>query len=585
MFIIYAFFPLILVYVAIVLKPFILSSDIVSSLFGQSFNHNSFQTPLISLKNGTVTGKYLQGFNQDLYLGIPFAEPPIGSLRFLPPQPYGSSWTGIKQFKEYGYACHATIGSDSLNLPQSEDCLTLNVVKPHGNNRNQSLPVAIWIHGGGFTDGSATRPAYNLSYIVQNSEAINVPFIGVSLNYRLNGFGFINSNEIAARGYTNLGLRDQIQAIKWVHENIAAFGGDPNHLVLWGESAGGISVGKLLSSTHLGDYIKGGILQSGNHVFPNIKKGVTEEHQNDFKKLVAHFKCEDPEDQIQCLQEVDERKLKHVFHPDNGILDKGFKYPYVDNDIIERSSFEILESGSDFLKVPLLIGTTTDEGTVFVNTSIDTFDLARSDLLSTFSSLNNVVATKLLELYPVGNLENSAPNDPTYNRTRIVYPASFGSRFPSLSCLHGDLKFLAGARITSRKYSEQGVPVFKYRHNIPSLKTSDTPFLGTTHYQEVVYVFDNKQHPTNSSDGTNVLSVPDARIIAETMSKLWASFITDLDPNLDQSLLPFDTPFWPEYKNGTKNLVFDLKGFHLETDDAREVQYEYIETILEYLDV
>lgn len=574
-----------MIYVGIVLERIIVSYDITSTIFAHFNNNNQIiQTPLISLKNGTIIGKHLQHFKQDIYLGLPFAEPPIGSLRFLPPQPYRSSWLGVKQFEEYGYACHATLGTDSSNLPQSEDCLTLNVVKPHGYDVNQSLPVAIWIHGGGFTDGSATRPAYNLSYIVENSEKIRKPFIGVSINYRLNGFGFINSKEIMEKGYTNLGLRDQIQAIKWVHENIASFGGDPNHLILWGESAGGISVGKLLMSGNLGDYIKGGILQSGNHIFPNIKKGVTDQHQNDFDKLMACFKCDgNSVDKIQCLQNIDEEKIKQVFHPDNGVLEKGFKYPYVDGDIIEKSSFDILESGTGFLKVPLLIGTTTDEGTVFVDSSIDNSDHAYSDLISTFSSLTSEVATKMLELYPIGISENSLPNDPTYNSTPIVYPASFGSFFPTLSCLHGDLKFIIGSKITAQKYSDLGVPVYKYRHNIPSLEASEKTFLGVTHYQEVVYVFDNKHQTTDLSDGTNIL--PGSDYIAETISKLWVSFISDLNPNVDQSFLPFKTPVWQQYSDGQNNLVFDLKGFHLEHDDTRVKHYDYIKSIVNYLDV
>jgi triacylglycerol lipase len=118
----------------------------------------------------------------------------------------------------------------------------LNVIKPSGLT-GEALSVAVWIHGGGFFEGGNADPCYNLSYIVQESSKMNTPFIGVSINYRLQAWGFIFGKEIAEEGSTNLSIRDQRLALHWVQENIAACGGDPSKVTIWGESAGGFSVG------------------------------------------------------------------------------------------------------------------------------------------------------------------------------------------------------------------------------------------------------------------------------------------------------------------------------------------------------
>lgn len=577
--------PSIVVIGIMLLKSLAFAGSLATSIIAAPIiNSTSNQSTLVSTQNGTIQGKYLEGFNQDAYLGVPFAQPPLGNLRFLPPQPYNSTWDDVKTFDQYGYACYATWGTDTANLEHSEDCLTLNIVKPHGYE-NQSLPVGIWIHGGGFQDGSSTRKAYNLSYIVDNSVAIGKPFIGVSINYRLNGFGFLTSDEISQKGFTNVGLRDQIQAIHWINENIEGFGGNPNHLVLWGESAGAISIGKLLSTKYLSnDYIKGAIMESGSNVFTNIKPGASGDNQQDFKTLVSYFDCDNAEDYIECLQDVDASKLQYVFNATNGVLKKSFAFPYIDGDVISKSSYEILDSGEDFIKAPILIGTSTDEGSAFSNHSLNTSQEVHDYLLQQFPNLNKASISRLIEMYPIDNPDTILPNDPTYNNTPIVYPPSYGAIAANSSCLSGDLTFLAGSKITAQLYAKHGVPVYKYRHNIPTLETSNQTFLGTTHYQEVVYVFDNPDHPTNPSDGSTFYPSPEAPKIANTISKLFASFISDLDPNVDQSLLKYPSPQWPDYKESTENIVFDLKGFHVEKDDVREEQFNYIESIISQLD-
>lgn len=125
----------------------------------------------------------------------------------------------------------------------SEDCLTLNVVRPHGVTQADRLPFGFWIHGGGNYEGGNSDPRYNLSFIVQQSVEAGKPFIGVGVNYRLQGFGFLFGNEVLEAGAANIGLHDQRLALRWVQENIAAFGGDPAKVTVWGESAGASDIG------------------------------------------------------------------------------------------------------------------------------------------------------------------------------------------------------------------------------------------------------------------------------------------------------------------------------------------------------
>lgn len=189
--------------------------------------------PTVDTTNGTYVGTYLECFDQDIFLGMRYAQSPLGSLRFVNPQPVNETFSEVREAKEYlpsRMNLGDSEGGDNWGLEQSEDCLGINVIRPA--NTTGPLPVLIYIYGGGFYQGASSVDAYNLSYIVQESVEMGKPMIGVSFNYRLSGFGFLGGEEVVKRGYTNVGLRDQLLAIEWVQENIDEFGGDPNHIVL-----------------------------------------------------------------------------------------------------------------------------------------------------------------------------------------------------------------------------------------------------------------------------------------------------------------------------------------------------------------
>ena len=197
---------------------------VLHASFAWPSSSGSSSSPQVKIKNGTVEGYHLGSYNQDLFLGIPFAQPPVGPLRYRVPQPLNQSYSSVLQAKSYYPEC-VGYGGDDVGYEVSEDCLALNVIRPSGYE-GQKLPTAVWIHGGGLQMGGTPDRRYNLSFIVQNSVEIGKPIVAVSIAYRLGPWGFLYSQEVQGSGNTNLGLRDQRLALHWLQENIEAFGGD-----------------------------------------------------------------------------------------------------------------------------------------------------------------------------------------------------------------------------------------------------------------------------------------------------------------------------------------------------------------------
>jgi hypothetical protein len=216
------------------LVAIILSTSAVS--LAKVTDRHEVLNPTARVLNGSYYGIHNPTFNQDFFLGIPFAQPPVGDLRFRQAKPLNSSWADARSATEYSPECIGYGSDDSvLGNPVSEDCLTLNVIRPTG--ASSKLPVAVWIHGGGYVMGGSRDPRYNLSHIVQQSIHSNAPFIAVGINYRLQAWGWLFGTEILKQGQANIGLRDQRLALHWIQENIAAFGGDPRKVTIWGKSS------------------------------------------------------------------------------------------------------------------------------------------------------------------------------------------------------------------------------------------------------------------------------------------------------------------------------------------------------------
>ncbi|HZC43796.1 MAG TPA: carboxylesterase family protein, partial [Acidobacteriaceae bacterium] len=211
---------------------------------------------------GRIQGSLSQDGKVRAFLGIPYAAPPVGPLRWKPPQPV-AAWSGVRSATSFGPRCMQTeLFPDMVfrDSGPSEDCLTLNVWAPAAK-ASTPLPVMVWIHGGGFVSGGSSEPRQDGEHLARKGVII------VSMNYRLGIFGFFALPSLVAESAQhaagNYGLMDQAAALNWVHRNIAAFGGDPTKVTIFGESAGSISVSAQMASPLSRDLFVGAIGESG----------------------------------------------------------------------------------------------------------------------------------------------------------------------------------------------------------------------------------------------------------------------------------------------------------------------------------
>ncbi|OQE16020.1 hypothetical protein PENFLA_c029G04002 [Penicillium flavigenum] len=501
-------------------------------------------SPTVAVRNGTYTGVRSSTYNQDFFLGMPYAQQPVGNLRFTVPQSLNESWDGTRDATQYSDIC-VGYGTDSIWYPQSEACLTLNVIRGSSTNKDSKLPVGVWIHGGGFYQGSGADERYNMSEIVENSYQIGKPFIAVTLNYRLSAWGFISSSQVSGSGNTNLGLRDQRLALQWVQENIGAFGGDPEKVTIWGESAGAMSVGYHLTAYNGRDdkLFRAGIMQSG---------------------------CSNVVDSLQCLREVPFETLNAVLNGTEGISDYNFS-PVVDGDFIQNwGSIQLNEHA--FVKVPIMSGSNTDEGTSFGPTGINTTEQWYQYL--TDGGLNfqtpPSVAKRILELYP----DDPSQGIPAYLGDQRV--PSNGHQWRRTSAFAGDYFMHANRRRQCEAWAETSTPAYCYRFNV---RSADVPPLsGVTHFEEVSFVFHNIAG-IGYHYGKPFAGVPQSYIdLSSMMTSMWASFIHDLDPNPGAVNGPVH---WDSYStNDPIDLCFNANTTsHMEADTWRKDGVDYINSV------
>ncbi|KAG8762696.1 hypothetical protein FRC11_008011 [Ceratobasidium sp. 423] len=313
---------------------------------------------------------------QDVFLGIPYAQPPLGDLRFRKPVAFTPN--GTINAQNYGPRClQSTIVNDA-----SEDCLTLNIWRPHGVT--EPLPVMIWIYGGSFILGdSQTYPGYG---IVGKSIEMGQPVIYVSMNYRLGFFGFPIGKQTMNKGAANLGLHDQRMAIEWLQKNIQYFGGDPTKVTLFGESAGGISVSyqMMYRGGQIGNAFRAAIMESGAPSSFKTAPQDSSARQQAYDEIASQTGCSEASDSFECLRTVDVNKLQeaHVATyklPQDIVAYANFPTAYgpatiSGDDFLPSSAASIIQSGK-YANIPVISGSNLDDGTWFVPTTTSPLDL------------------------------------------------------------------------------------------------------------------------------------------------------------------------------------------------------------------
>ncbi|KJA16856.1 hypothetical protein HYPSUDRAFT_147181 [Hypholoma sublateritium FD-334 SS-4] len=511
------------------------------------------QTVDVPLKIGTFRGLVTPN-GTDTFFGIPFAQPPVGTLRFKAPVPITETSKAIKDASQFGNACPQT-SSGELGAPIGESCLFLNVWRPVGTSISSKLPVLFWIHGGAYTSGSGSTPSTDPTELIQRSVSIGKPIIVVSTNYRLNTFGFLASSSVGAEDL-NMGLHDQRMALTFVQENVAAFGGDPAKVTIWGQSAGAGSVEAHVLFPAEKSLFRAAMADSSTGPFKSSPDASTyDKPGKPFARLLQATGCSAGKTAIACLQQVPFDTLLNISNSMiESTLNSQLWQPAVGpagSFVPERSSQRI-KSGN-FLHVPYLAGTNVNEGTTFSG-SVRGLGLSGAAEQAAFinfighlvidnSTITTDVYNEFVNLYPANDPAEGAPfntGDSLFDRSAAWYT---------------DEMFLSPRRFFFQHASSKQ-PMFAYyfREFIPGNNIAN----GVAHASELELLF-------GPIPPVAAVEVP----FATTYRDFYINFVNDLNPG----------PEWPAYTGSSPRVMQLLRdNITLIDDDWSVPMTTYINT-------
>ncbi len=479
----------------------------------------------------TTCGK-VRGSDQgavSVWKGIPFAQPPVGELRFRPPQP-PQAWAGVRDATEYGMVAPQAVLREGSPLgnrltpgEESEDCLYLNVWSPRADGRRR--PVLVWLHGGAFTMGSGSTPLYDGTSFAQQGDVV-----AVTLNYRLGALGFLYLDELLGEQYSgsgNNGLLDQIAALQWVHDNIAAFGGDPDRVTIFGESAGAMSVGTLLAMPAAKGLFRQAILQSGAASSVRSRESAARVTREFLDELGLQ------ESEASALATL---PLANLMAAQTRILGKQSALlafgPVVDGTSLPRPPLEAVASGAA-RDIPLLIGTNHDE-------------------MRLFNAANPTPPDERVLRHFFGDEADRALA--TYNASRPqASPADIWS------AMQTDQVFRMPAIRLAELQAKQGAPVWMYRFDWPSPAFGGR--LGAAHALELAFVWNNIAKAAMRP----LLGDEPPQELARRMHEAWIAFARTGHPGTP------DLPPWPPYDSEQRaTMLFNISCEVVNDPDAAE---------------
>ncbi|HCY42359.1 MAG TPA: carboxylesterase [Prolixibacteraceae bacterium] len=487
-------------------------------------NDTNTGNPKVQTMSGIVRG--ISDGNVDSFKGIPYAAPPVGEFRWRPPQPV-KVWKGELDASKFGASCAAAgwgAAPGTIQAGSSEDCLFLNIWRPAGAAQNAKLPVMVWIHGGAFVGGSGNTSGEGFA---------KQGVILVSFNYRLGRLGHFAfpalSKEHPDEPKGSYAFMDQIAALQWVQQNIAAFGGDPNNVTIFGFSAGGVSVHSLLTIPSAKGLFQKAISHSGggrDGVLtgrPINKENASPYYPVSAETVGTNFAKKHGIEGTDTVALAKLRTLKVEEIVDGGQENDGqggpriYSGPILDGKLVVETSESAYKAGRQ-AHVPLMIGNNSAEiGGSFVNNSS-----SKEELFSLFGEFEG---------------EAKAAFDPDGNKEFAEVITKFNT----------DWVWGEPARFTARSFAAAGDPAYIFLFSYVPAAMKERMKYGPGHGTDISYVFDN----LGARPGTT--PTPEDKEVARIMNAFWVNFAKTGNPNGE------GLPVWPLY-NTQKEEILDIES-------------------------
>lgn len=486
------------------------------------------EVTLVETEYGTVQGSESDGVVS--FKGIPYAAPPVDNLRFAPPQE-PEAWNGVLECVEFRDSAMQASADTESGVTGSEDCLYLNIWKP-ADAAAENLPVYVYIHGGAYAQGTPAKPTYDGTAFAKDG------VIQVNIAYRLNALGFIALEEAEAEyGYLgNVGTLDQIAALKWINENIEAFGGDPDNITIGGESAGSFSVSNLVLSPLAEGLFSKAIMESGNVLGQAMTIPGNLENRENAIQLGEEFMAEmgvSTMEELRALPAEDLVKASafnlDMTHPSTYMF-----WPVFDGAVLPEDPYAALREGA-YNHVDILAGFNADEGTMFIPA-----DRTEAEYTEYVERVFGENAPAVFERYPV-----DAENSPT---DRMRYFFKMGLRY--------------GSDVFCDEISAQGNTAYFYNFTFTTEKL-EAADLGSGHALELPFVFETVSPKAFSSN-------PEEEPLGLQMHDYWLGFITDGNPN---SIGKTDVEWKPYSADDKTLLVIDLECHNAPVEETEDVEF------------